>query len=383
MKKTFVKVVAAAALVMGLVGCDALMGGKFNADALDNDSKDWASESKQTKKADEVMKVVIADTDAIKLDTSWCVWTDEKGIVLPKQPTAAKGESGYEFTFSEEIINLVDYNESEGSERFVLYIGLKGDNTTVKNPVTGKKDGKLEDFDVRGRICVYKDRIVNVKIEKYPEVINKVGIVTIKNDEPTAKSTFVDGDYSITAIYPLNPKADENDTDEKKVNNAVGGTYIVEESMTFEKLSVAKDSSISFPVKAGKQVIGLYQENRAKNYKSATDETYNGPNTKEAILDKTYAKDIDGNGVSRADLLELDIKDDDTDEQAVKKYVAANKKIIFGYEMTVEAHKANTTAVNTSSFGSPWFVKKSSKITRVKAAGDDVEVVAVTAPVEK
>jgi len=373
MKKTLLTLVAATAMIIGLAGCDALTGGKFNSDSLDNDSKDWASESKQTKKADEVMKVVIADTAEIKLDSSWWVWTDEKGIVLPTQPTGAAGKEGYEFTFTEAIINQVDYNESAGSERFVLYTTLNG---------TDKKVGDLKDYDVRGRICVYKDRIVNVKIAKYPEVISKVGIVTIKNDEPVAKSTFKDGDYTINAIYPLNPKTDDADTAEKLANDKLGGTYVVEDTMCFEKLSVAKDEEISFPVKAGSQIIGLYQEKRSANFKASTDESYTGPTTRKQIAEDTYVT-IDGVNLTRADVLDLDIKDSDTDEQIVKKYVDANKKLIFGEKMTIEIHKENKTAIKSSTFNTYWFAKKSSKILRTKTAGEAEEVVVYTAPIEK
>lgn len=374
MKKTLFTLVAATAMILGLAGCDT-----FKSDGLDNDSESWGGQvSKETKDATEQYTATMTVSDDFEPATDWCVWTDVKGIVLPTQPTKkVNADKSITWTFSKEILDLNDYNQSPSSEYFVLYIHING---------TDKKAGSLENKDVRGRIMIYNNRKVTFESKNYKEVIEPVGIVTIENDEPVSNSTFKNGNYAITAIYPLNPKADEADTDEAMVNNKVGGKYVVEDTMLFENLNVEQNKKISFPVKAGKQIIGLYQEKRADNFKVADisdSEKYSGPKTKKEIAEDEYIK-IDGKSVTRAELLDLDIKDSDDDKAAVTKYVAANKKLIFGKTMAIEAHKENKTAVKTSTFGDFWFVKKTNNMLRAKTAYDDaVEVEVFSTPIEK
>lgn len=373
MKKTFVKVVAAAALIMGLAGCNQLTKGQ-----LDVDGTDWSA--KRTNDKDKAMQVIIEDTDNVKLDTTWFVWTDEKSIVLPTQPKMTTADGKTVFQFTQDIIEAQDYNAKEGepalkSERFILYIGLKG---------TDKTKGDLAQYDARGRICVYEDSYVTVNIEKYPELVAPMGVVEIENDEPTLKSTFVNGDYTITEIWPLNPQESKEDVtaEDGKVtyaNAKVGGKYVVNENLAFKNLSVAGKAKaestvtqkIKIPVKSGKQIIGLYQPNRGKSI-DGEDIIYGG---KDAATVKASYADIYG--------ITEDVKDlDPTKEADAKKiidlYKAANLKTVFANEITVPKH--DTVKANSNGFVEYCFIHEGSSkpMTRTKAvsAFADVELYA-------
>lgn len=401
MKKTFVKVVAAAAIVLGLASCDQITKGSW-----DPNGENWPSfKSEPTKTADaDKGKVILVNTDDIKVDGTWCVWTDENGLVIDAPKGIVNADGNLEFKFTPAQINQVDLNKEGGearphSERFVLYIGLTGKNTTVKNPVTGEKDGDLKDFDARGRICVYDDAKVEVSVEKYKELVQKVGVVSIKNNEPQdTGSVYSNGDYTITEIWPLDPLTDKADTEEKMANDKIGGKYGVVEAMYFKKLDVKKGDTVKFPVKAGKQIVGLYQPKR-DTPTDGKELVYDGPSAKAIATDKVA--DLDGDNVkeaTRADIYGFADKikegvtysDFKTEKAGASKddldlmelYAKANIATIFANMIEVEAHKEIPT-VNSSSFGTYYFNHKDK--VRYKAAANDyvVDVELVEASLEK
>lgn len=382
MKKTLFTLVAATAMILGLAGCD-----KITKDALDNDSESWGGQvSEETKDATEQYTATMTVSDDFEPDSSWDVWTDVKGLVLPKQPTKkVNADKSITWTFSKEILDLNDYNQSPSSEYFVLYIHIKG---------TDKKAGSLENKDVRGRVMIYNNRKVTFESKNYKEVIDQVGVVSIKNDEPTATgSVYKNGDYTITEIWPLDPLADkENDVTEEDgsvtyANAKIGGKYGLVDSMYFKDLKIKKGETVKFPVKAGSQIVGLYQPNREK----ATDGeelVYNGPSAEDIVTKKLY--DLDGDKVNEAtrvdlyglDVSKLDYKKTEDAEKIKAAYAKANTATIFGELIEVKAHEEAAT-VDSSNFKTYYF-KAKDKV-RFKTAANDyvIDVNVVEAPIEK
>lgn len=397
MKKTLLTLIAASAVILSFVGCKPA-----TKDAIDNDSGSWKGQVSErlgegdSNRMSVTMKVTKpgyapVTTDESKVNDEWFLWTDTKGIVLTTQPQVEKTTEGYKFKFTEAILNLVDYNNSPSTEEFVLYTCING---TGKK---GKTDVNLKAYDVRGRICVYKDRKVEFESHKYYEVIEQVGVVSIINDEPQnttdPKSLFKDGNYIITEIWPLDPTT-END-------NKIGGTYKVSDTMVFKGLTVSSTSTayvgstkhenvkntIAFPVKASKegetgQIIGLYQPERDHIPTSNVTKS----DTSQCPDESTITATNYSNGKSRAELYGITGK---TGEALQKAYIDKNLETIFAKEIKVNAHNVSqaspipSTPEKSSTFGAYWFNHKN--CTRWKAVYNDyvTEVELIEAPMEK
>lgn len=380
MKKTLITIIAAAAMIMGLASCDMLA-----KDALKNDGKSWANDTSKasltSKDPDYTIsgRVILMPKDGFDVENKqngWFLWTDENGIVLDKQPVAKLDDDKNVCFDFKGLFN-------EASKVVVLYTRLEGTNKSQKNPETGKKEAfDLTKYDVRGRFAVFQERVTRVKLEKYPEVIAPVGVVTITNDEPVSTSVYTNGDYTITEIWPLDPKADKDGNTAE--NDKVGGSYVVSDTMVFKKLEVKKGNTIKVPVKAGKQIIGLYQPKRDEKT-SGTELVYGGPSAADIVAEKRY--DLDGDGekeATRADLYEFakKVKEDNldpTNEKQAKKieklFADANIETVFANEIKVTAH-GTVNAGNSSDFGTYFFNHK--KMIRMREAGDevyDVEVI--------
>lgn len=369
MKKTLITVIAAAAMLMGLASCSML-----TKDALKNDGKSWKNKRNTLNTADpDCGKVTLKNTADYKVTGTYFMWTNENGIVRDDLPTTPKkdGNGDYYFQITPAMIQKEDLNGNERSEVFVLYTVISGKD---------KDHEDLTKWDVRGRFAVYTDASVDVYVEKYPEVIAPVGVVSITNDEPVNSSVYKNGDYTITEIWPLDPKADKEGSTAE--NDKIGGKYVVSETMVFKKLTVKKGETIKVPVKAGKQIIGLYQPNRDTAPKGSELE-YGGPSAADIKNTKHY--DTDGDGVKDktraelygfadkiADLVETDAKD----AKKIEKYYAdANIATIFANEIKVAAH-GTVNAGNSSGFGAYFFNHKDG--IRTREAGDevyDVEVI--------
>lgn len=383
MKKTLFTLVAATAMILGLTGCDALMGNKGS----DTDSESWGGQkSEKTDSAKEQYTATMTFSEGFTPATDWCVWTDVKGLVLSEQPEmeVAEDKKSIKWTFNQDILDLGDYNNSPSSENFVLYIHIDG---------TDKKAGDLKENkkDVRGRICIYADRKVTFESKNYKEVLNEVGIVTITNNEPTEKSSYKNGNYTITEIWPLAPKADDADTDTTKVNAVAGGKYEINDGMKLKELKVGLNETISFPIPAGTRIIGLYQPNRKQPLDKTVNDgkvTYAGKSGSEIKTETIKVVTSEGTvEKTRAELLGIKTegKTDDEIEEAYKK---VNIKLIFAEEITIPAHNtlAESIKAGTKSYDYQkyWFTKSATgSITRNKSASD-VEIVEVTAaPIEK
>lgn len=352
MKKTLL-VIAAAAMILGLAGCNGL-----TKNGLDNDSGSWKKQKPVAVEDDALKGTVVMTIDGTYTPT-WSTWTGINGQVLNPEPTLTKDGNKWTWKF-----DLKDYDNlygGEDTENMVLYIS-SSDATK----------------DYRGRICVYRDKSVEITYSNKYEEIAAVGIVTIKNDEPLTDSLFPTGNYSIKDIYPLDPATPKAG---KPSNDQVGGTYVLNGNMRFEKVDIVKNKSISFPVKAGDQIIGIYQPNRKDKYNANDPTTYTVSKMPTAEAIKTANIDVldeEGNSTkkSRADLLEITTKGK-SDAEIVAAYVKENAKLVYGEKFTVTAHsnkfsvgtKTNISSINSSDFGTYWFVTKSSGATRMKAAG--------------
>lgn len=362
MKKTLITVVAAAAMIMGMVSCNLL-----TQDALKNDGKSWKNERHSLNADDpDCGKVTLINTADYKVTGTYFMWTNENGIVRDDLPTPTKGSDGnYTCKITKAMIQKEDLNGNERSEVFVLYTVISGSDKTHDD---------LTKYDVRGRFAVYTDGSTDVFVEKYPEVIDPVGVVKITNDEPISTSVYKNGDYTITEIWPLDP-ADAT-------KSGIGDKYVVSNTMVFKKLGLTKGNSIKVPVKAGSQLIGLYQPKRDEKT-SGSELEYGGPSAADIKQEKRY--DLDGDGVkeaTRADVYGIAdiIKDLDptkaADEKKIQKYFAdANLAVIFANKITVTKH-GTVDAGNSSDFGGYFFNHK--KGTRLREAGDevyDVEVI--------
>ncbi len=387
MKKTLFAVVAAAAMVLSLTSCDALFAALGAGKGESTDSKAWKSQKTASVKGlDDGCQIILEDDGDFTFDTSWFTVTDTEGLCLESQPKMDR--SAKTITFTKEQLQQVNSNNANPNiEAFVLYIHVNG---------TDKNAGDLKDNDVRGKITMYKNKTVTIKASKYAEVFAKVGLVTITNNEPVATSLYPHGNYVITEIWPLDPKT-ENDKEGNAIdNNKVGGEYVVEETMKFTGLKIegqkydadtgnyTAGGSVTFPVKAGKQIIGLYQPDRNKVAVKGQELGYGGPTADMIKNDKVY--DLDGDGVkeaTRADALKIDLEKNDTGEKLLEAYKKENDKLVFGYDVNVTAHATKT--VHSSVFGTYWFEKDNLKMIRYKTVADTyVETYDVVyAPMEK
>ncbi len=330
MKKTLL-VIAAAAMIFGLAGCNQGLKAEAGSWGKQRVYKDEAG----VRKAEVEL---VLDTD---WTPTWWKWTDIDGNVLETQPTGIKVGNKLVFKFLDWTKVPTLYGNDE-TENMILYVE--------------SSDGTK---DVRGRICVYRDKIVEVPYSKYKEEIAAVTEVKITNDEPTADSCFTDGNYEVTEIWTLSPKEEGKDK--------IGDVFVANDGLKIKfpqnkGIKNDKDSnSKTILVKAG-GIVGLYQPKRAKTVEG---KNANTNITAAGIKAKKFT--VEGEEKTAIEIYHLgDITDDD---ELVAKYTKNNADIIFANKMP-EKHPAVAVKLNTSEFGTYYF-KHDTKITRWKAAEND------------
>lgn len=239
MKKSIITIIAAVAMLGAMTGCADLTkkGGDINENA-----KDWKFQSPKANDAlpEKTGSVVL---NWGKYDVDWAKWTDKDGKVL--EVTGRNSEIGTD------KVTIFAFTGLTKDTEYVLYIGMTNWDGKLSNNQT------TNDVDFRGAVKVRPGKDVTISAKNFSEYIKTVGILTIENNEPKSGSLYTDGDYTITEIWPLQPK------DETKTK--IGDKYRVIGDMKFQNLSVKKGEEVKVLLSAKDDlIVGLYQPNRNK-----------------------------------------------------------------------------------------------------------------------
>lgn len=183
------------------------------------DAGKWGGQSVKTDGQPKTLKI-IADNGGIDF---YC-FTDKDGVVV----TGYKGTETPVNKGEEIIVDFSPIMTDKTTETYTLYIHQPDVKPTKSgdeaNAVAGSRD-------FRGTVTIQSGAAVEIKASNYKDEIVNVGIVKIVNDEPTSKSRYPDGDYTITELRALQPNGD--------------GTYSLSQSFT-RKCNIAKNETVSF-----------------------------------------------------------------------------------------------------------------------------------------
>ena len=244
-KKVLITMMAIIAMTFTMTGCQDL----FSKDsALDQDTMPWGGADSE-KNANGKTTVTL---EADKYDVDWLLWTTYNGIVV-KNPNissdklTAKVDDKIVFTFENDA-----FDDPTKAQYFILYIAMDTfePSKDADNPAKGK-------CDFRGSVNVKPGYNVTIKASKYKQYLKYVGMLNIEHTEQQATSTWTDGDYTITEIWPLEPA--------KEGEDEIGKIYSINGSIKYEKHTITLNQIVTIVVKSDEDILlGLYQPNRNK-----------------------------------------------------------------------------------------------------------------------
>lgn len=248
----FIVTILAVALTLG---CDPKI--KQSGDKI----KQW--ETPQTYGGTENVRTVSIELK--EDDVTWWCWTDSEGKIIPESET---GVEVYDADVKNKIARGTKLDMGK-TYVFKFAEGYDGKNNLyIHQPNRTSGDYPNGTFDYRGWVKVSDNNGVAIKDTGAPQAVNKQVAIYFQNNEPVVGvgyglgfggSFFQNGDYTITEIWPLVPKNEEN--------KDVGATYIVDEELKYTELNIKCTGPVVgflFPVKENTDVIiALYQPGRA------------------------------------------------------------------------------------------------------------------------
>ncbi len=328
MKKSIISIIAAVAMLGALTGCADLTGKK---DDISEKSKAW--KSPHTEKVTELgtMASVVVEMD--KYTPNWWCWTDDQGRVFnvyePNKVTA-EGKTTWTFTFT----------SVEEKSKYVLYLGFSDyPATKLSNNQT------TDDVDFRGTVTVKPGYATMIKASNFSEYIKTVGILTIENNEPKSGSLFTNGDYTITEIWPLQPK--------DSTKTKIGEKYRVIGDMRFQNLSVKNGEQVKVLLSAKDDlIVGLYQPNRNKKTDGETAATCKYTSW-EAALKAVPTLGTDWNVTSLEEYVEANINSMFADKVRMQRHSEVFTHYFLdgnGVETSQQIAKIYSNSFNTNRF---------------------------------
>lgn len=141
--------------------------------------------------------------------------------------------------------------------------------------------------DFRGKVKV-EGNTVHLKDTGYKDITGKNVELYITNNEPNSNSSWKEGNYTITELWPLVPTDDEN--------TESGSTWKVDQKLKYTGLTFTTGTyGFLFPVEQDKELlVAMYQPLRNKKM-DGTDAAYTTPasgTTAEVNIKTYYAKKI-------------------------------------------------------------------------------------------
>lgn len=368
MKKTLLTILAAVAMTFAMTSCDP---------TLDLDGKSWKKQKAYDPEtpAEKATVVLEGYTD------DYYFWTDEEAAVIRNYSAKiVGGDTVFSFTgIEKETIN------------YTLYIAADKDN------------------DSRGRVTVYRDKKVVIQKDKAPETNPAYGLLKLTVNEPKSDELYPKGDYTVTDIWPMRPKADKDLVTFGGANDKVDGKYEVKDTLKFKNVEIKNGETVWLPVTAGYYVLGVFQKYRNQSEPDKTghrekvlskyhneDESVNTAKVTSEIINSNkvsiyrLGKKVEGEtetitapagSTKEVEIQKYAYAEDAKPKDVLDDYLDVNEKCMFGEDIEIIAHK--TTSINTYDIDSYIFyfgldVKKDKTRYR-NADGDYVTEVELTA----
>jgi len=217
-----------------------------------------------------------------KGDIPWFCWTlhqADGGYIQ----TAGEGYDIYKYVsggdhFGEKVNNITTL---ENGNTYIFKFGVKGNyDLYIHQPTAEKSVGGTKDF--RGKVKV-EGNTVHLKDSGYKDITGKNVELYITNNEPNSSSSWREGNYTITELWPLVPTDAEN--------TISGSTWKVDQNLKYAGLEFTTGTyGFLFPIEQNKDLlVAMYQPLRNKKM-DGTDAAYTTPasGTSAEVNIKTY-----------------------------------------------------------------------------------------------
>lgn len=231
-----------------------------------------------------------------KGDIDWFCWTHfDTGVIQ----TLGKDYNVYAWEDKDSLkkddvdpstLTTLKETKLEKGKTYLFVFNVAGVyNLYIHQPDVAAKNCEAGAKDFRGKIKVVDNQTWHYKDDGYTGIVDKNVELYITNDEPTTKSRWQGGDYTITELWPLVP-TEKNEDGTYKTDS--GSIWAVDQELKYSSISLSNGNTqgFLFPVEKDKDImIAMYQPNRNTGKYSIANAT---EEEKQANLDTYFGKYI-------------------------------------------------------------------------------------------